>query len=311
MANLKPLRCVVFGGGGFLGTNLCLALAGRVERLRAFDRRLSFPDAMREIEFFPGDFGDVGAVASAIEGCDTVFHLVGGSTPASANVDKISDLQSSVANTLHLLEACRAEGVRRVVFVSSGGTVYGIPERIPTPETAATDPITAYGISKLAVEKYLALYEHLYGLEYRVVRLANPYGPFQTAIRNQGVVCAFLRRALHGEALEVWGDGSVVRDYLYVDDVIKALEAVAVHEGPGRVFNIGSGEGLSLKQIIAAIESLLGKPVDVRWQQGRPIDVPRSILHIGRAADELGWQPGIGFGDGLERTAAWLRTAAL
>lgn len=306
-ADLSGLRCAVLGAGGFIGTNLCRALVGRVDTLRAFGRRQSFPDALRGCEWVPGDFADPTSLPPAIAGCDVVFHLVNATTPASANVDKVADLQANVASTLHLLEACRETGVRRVVFVSSGGTIYGVPETVPTPESSPTDPITAYGISKLAIEKYLGLYGYLHGLEYRVLRVANPFGPYQTALKNQGVIAAFLRRALAGKSIEMWGDGSVTRDYVYIDDVVDALVAAAVHQGDHRIFNVGSGEGRSLNDIAAAIEMLLGRPVPVERRAGRSVDVPVSILDTGLAARDLGWQAGTPFIEGLRRTIAWMQ----
>lgn len=307
MSGLSTMRCVVFGAGGFIGTNLCRSLAGKVDTLRAFGRRQSFPHALKGIDWIPGDFTDSSSLAAAVAGCDVVFHLVTSSTPASSNVDKIGDLQSNVVSTLHLLDACREERVRRVIFVSSGGTIYGVPERIPTPECAPLNPITAYGISKLAIEKYLALYEYLYGIEYRVLRVANPFGPFQTALRNQGVIASFLRRALDGKPIEMWGDGSITRDYIYIDDVVEALELAALHDGSSRIFNIGSGEGRNLHEIHAAIEQVLGQTIDILRFEGRKVDVPSSILDVGLAASDLGWKPRTNFLDGLKKTAVWKR----
>ena len=306
--DLSRLRCAVLGAGGFIGTNLCRALVGRVDSLRAFGRRQSFPEALRGCDWMPGDFADPTCLPAAVAGCDVVFHLVNATTPASANVDKVADLNANVASTLHLLDACRETGVRRVVFVSSGGTIYGIPDQVPTPETAPTNPITAYGISKLAIEKYLGLYEYLYGLEYRVLRVANPFGPYQTALKNQGVIAAFVRRALAGKPIEMWGDGSVTRDYVYIDDVVEALVLAATHQGPGRIFNIGSGEGRSLNDIAAAIDRLLGAAIPVDRRPGRPVDVPVSILDTALAASDLGWRPCTGFEEGLRDTIAWMKT---
>lgn len=306
--NLSRLRCAVLGAGGFIGTNLCRALVGRVDSLRAFGRRQSFPEAMRGCDWMPGDFADSTCLPAAVAGCDVVFHLVNATTPASANVDKVADLNANVASTLHLLDACRETGVRRVVFVSSGGTIYGIPDQVPTPETAPTNPITGYGISKLAIEKYLGLYGHLYGLEYRVLRVANPFGPYQTALKNQGVIAAFVRRALAGKPIEVWGDGSVTRDYVYIDDVVEALKLAATHDGPGRIFNIGSGEGRSLNDIVASISKLLAVKIPVDRRSGRPVDVPVSILDTTLAAKDLNWRPRTKFEEGLYSTISWMQS---
>jgi UDP-glucose 4-epimerase len=304
---LSQMRCVILGAGGFIGTNLCNALVGRVEHLRAFGRRHSFPEAMSGFDWIQGDFADTACLATAVAGCDVVFHLVNAHTPASSNMNKIDDINSNVVSTLKLLDACRETSVRRVVFVSSGGTIYGIPKHVPIPETAPTNPITAYGISKLAIEKYLALYEYLYGLEYRILRVSNPFGPYQTGLKNQGVIPAFIRRALTNQTIEIWGDGSIIRDYLYVDDVINALKDAAIHEGPGRIFNIGSGKGLSLNTIVDSIADHLGTEIKIDYHPGRNMDVPTNILDTKFSKAELKWSANTSFSDGLSKTIEWLK----
>lgn len=306
MISLRDKRCVVLGAGGFIGTNLCRRLASQAGLVRGFGRRLAFPDALQGVEWMTGDFADPTSVAAAISGCDTVFHLINATTPASANIDKLADLQANVASTLRLLDACREEGVKRIVFVSSGGTIYGIPKQIPTPETAPTSPITAYGISKLAIEKYLSLYEYLYGIEHRILRVANPYGPYQTALKHQGAVAAFMHQCVNGQPIRIWGDGNVVRDYIYVDDVVDALSLAATHTGPSRVFNVGSGEGRSLLEIISAIETVSGVTPSMQFSPSRAVDVPRSVLDTRLAASELNWTPATSFMDGMQRTWNWI-----
>src|SRR5882672_3671032 len=220
--------CVVLGGGGFIGTNLCRRLAASGHRVRAFGRRCLFPDDLDGVEWRQGDFTDARSVAAAIESVDIVFHLIHATMPQPANLDMAGDLQNNVVPSLALLDFCRKLAVKRVVFVSSGGTVYGCPQQIPTPETAPTTPICAYGISKLAIEKYLALYQYLHGLDYRVLRIANPFGPFQTGLKDQGVIAALIARGLSGRPMEIWGDGSLVRDFVFVDDVVDALRKAAL-----------------------------------------------------------------------------------
>jgi UDP-glucose 4-epimerase len=147
-----------------------------------------------------------------------------------------------------MLDVARASGVKRIVFSSSGGTVYGPPMTTPIPEDHPTNPSCSYGIVKLAIEKYLALYNNLCGLDYIVLRIANPYGERQRLVGGQGAVAAFLGRALRGEAIEIWGDGSVIRDYIYIGDVCDALIAAATCHSVQGVLSIGSGIGMMLKR---------------------------------------------------------------
>lgn len=296
---------IVLGGGGFIGTNLCRRLAASGLRVRAFGRRCLFPDELGGAEWYQGDFTDAGALAAAMQSFDTVIHLVNNTTPQGANLDMAGDVQKNVVPSLALFDLCRDLGVARLVFVSSGGTVYGLPQQIPTPETAPTDPITAYAISKLAVEKYLALYRHLHGLSFRVLRVANPFGPYQIPIKSQGVIAALVSRGLRGETIEIWGDGSVVRDFVFIDDVVDALIAAMRDDSSERMFNIGSGVGRSVRDVIASVETVLGKKLAVRWQHARPVDIPTSTLAIARAQRELGWQPKTKFEDGLAQTIEW------
>ena len=209
-----------------------------------------------------------------------------------------------------LLEQCRAARVRKVVFASSGGTVYGIPSVVPTPEGAGTAPISAYGINKLMIERYLELFRHLYGLDYHVLRIANPYGAGQSPFKRQGVVAAMLHRALSGFAIELWGTGEVTRDFIHVDDVSSAFMAAARYDGPHRTMNVGSGQGRSLKQLVADVRAVLRHPsLEVVRKGARAADVPVSILDTGLIRGETGWRPRVDWLDGLAGTAGWMRRA--
>lgn len=305
--NIKQPRpsCIVLGGGGFIGINLCRQLAAAGYPVRAFGRHCQFPNELQGAEWYQGDFTDRAGLAAAIENFDVVFHLIHSATPQAANLCMAEDVQRNVVSTLAMLEICRKLGVARVVFISSGGTVYGCAQQIPTPETAPTEPIAAYGISKLAIEKYLGLYEHLYGLDFRVLRVANPFGPFQLAAKSQGVVAALISRAVRKETIEIWGDGSVVRDFIFIDDVVDALIAAAIDRGGVRVFNIGSGRGRSLREVITVIEQLMGVALGITWKPARRVDVPVSILATDRAKEFLSWTPKTSFESGLEQTIKW------
>ena len=190
--------------------------------------------------------------------------------------------------------------------------MYGPCNRIPTPEDAPTNPITAYGVAKLAIEKYLGVYRHQRGLDYRVLRVANPYGPFQTTRKGQGVIAAVMASAIHGTPLTIWGDGRVVRDYVFVDDVIDSIEKAIAHTGDSRIFNIGSGHGRDVLEVVHTVEALTRKRLQLDFLPARPVDVPVSILDPSLAGHELDWQTRTSFEDGLAQTLDWsLRFEAL
>ncbi len=313
MSALAPRpRCLVLGGGGFLGGHIVEALQDEGLQVRIFDRVPRRATAARidaTTEWYEGDFGNRGDVAAALEDCDVAFHLVATTLPRSSNEDPIHDLESNLVPTVRFLAEAVECGVKKVVFASSGGTVYGIPQSVPIPESHSTKPLCSYGIHKLAIEQYLHLYHSLYGLRYCVLRLANPFGERQRSDASQGAVAVFLDQALRGDEITVWGDGCAVRDYVYVGDVARAFCLAATSEAAADVFNVGSGEGHSVNDLIAAIEVLLGRTVSRRYSKGRAFDVPVNVLDIGTAKTVLGWQPQVTFADGLERTLRWLQGA--
>jgi UDP-glucose 4-epimerase len=299
-------RVAVLGASGFIGSHLVDALLARGCHVRALCR--SFPGlicpevlAHPQLDHRQLDFNNPVGLQELLAGVEVCFHLISTTLPASSNLDPGHDVQTNLGSTIQLLEAARQVGVRRIVFTSSGGTVYGQPATIPIPEDHPNNPTCSYGITKLAIEKYLALYRTLYGLESVVLRVANPYGDRQRQAAAQGVIAVFLGRALRHEPIEIWGDGNVVRDYVYVGDVASALLSAADYQGYHHIFNIGSGHGLSLNQLIHAVEKELGRPVRANHQPGRGFDVPVNVLDISLAASELGWFPQVPFSEGLAR----------
>lgn len=306
------MKCLVLGGRGFLGSHLCEALLRAGHTIRVFDRpKLNEawpPDWGKEVEWVEGDFMNQADATKAVQGCEIIFHLISTTLPRSSNENPVYDLEGNVLTTLHLLETASQLGVRKIIFVSSGGTVYGVPQQIPIKESHPTDPICSYGITKLAVEKYLQLFHTLHGLDYCVLRLANPFGPRQRISTAQGAVTVFLDKALRGETIEIWGDGSVIRDYFYVSDAVAALIQAVSYQGEARIFNIGSGTGKSLNEILDAMDLLMGMQIKRRYMPGRNFDVPVNVLDNALAMQNLGWKPHVPFSEGLSKTLEWLRT---
>lgn len=308
-------KCLVLGGKGFIGSHLVDGLLAAGHAVRVLDRAdvppLSAPAAIPQVEWHDGDFTHEATVRQALDGCDVCFHLVSTTLPKSSNDDPLFDVESNVKGTVRLLNHAVSSGVKKVVFTSSGGTIYGIPQTIPIPETHPTDPISSYGITKLAIEKYLHLFSHLHKLDYTTLRISNPYGERQRTRASQGAIAIFLGRVLRGETIDIWGDGTTLRDYVYIGDVTEALMMAAAHSGPERLFNIGSGAGLSLNDVLDEIERATGLKSKRNYAPARGFDVPRSVLSIARAKTGLGWEPRTSFAAGLNRTVAWLRSKPL
>lgn len=300
--------CLILGGGGFIGSAVAEQLLAEGWTVRVFERpRVPVPRriaGMDRMEWVEGNFQDPADLAAALSGVDAVVHLVSTTLPKSSNEAPLHDVETNVLATLRLLALMVERGIRRIVFSSSGGTVYGIPRSIPIREDHPTQPEVSYGVTKLAIEKYLYLYSRLHGLQPVSLRIANPYGAGQRIETAQGAVTAFLHRALHGEPVEIWGDGSVTRDYLHVNDVAAAFSCALRYQGSHQVFNIGSGQGLSLNELVAALESQVGCRIERRYLPGRSFDVPVSILDNSLARIELKWAPAITLAEGLRMTAA-------
>lgn len=305
------MRVTIFGGGGFIGSAVTDRLLREGHSLRIFERPRVQPyrtfDPGEEVEWVTGDMLSTHDVTEALAGADAVIHLVSTTLPKSSNDDPIYDVQSNVVASLHLLDAMRAQRTGRIVFISSGGTVYGAPKYLPVDERHPTEPEVSYGITKLAIEKYLLMYGRLFGIRPVILRVANPFGARQRVETAQGAVAVFLRRAMRGLPIDIWGDGSVTRDFIYISDVADAFAKALDYAGDQAVFNISSGVGTSLNELIALLEDVLGISVTRRYLNGRPFDVPVNVLANDLARRALGWEPRVAMREGLARTVAWMR----
>lgn len=305
------MKCVIFGGGGFIGSAIVDRLLRDGHALRIFERPRVDPyrkfGANEQIEWVTGDFQSIHDTTDAMDGVNVVFHLVSTTLPKGSNDDPIYDVQTNLVATLQMLRAMETHKVPKIVFISSGGTVYGNPAYLPIDECHPTEPQVSYGIIKLAIEKYLLMYERLHGIKAIILRVANPFGERQRIETAQGAVSVFMHRALKGLPLNIWGDGSVTRDYLYISDVAEAFAKAASYSGGKCVFNVSSGCGTSLNELMDLLEEVLDRKITRRYLPGRPFDVSVSVLSNALAAQEIGWKPQVSLKDGLIRTAAWLR----
>jgi UDP-glucose 4-epimerase len=263
-----------------------------IQLAKNFDNKL-------EIQY--GDFQHLETVKQCTQGIDYVFHLISSTTPSSSNQDMCFDISTNLIPSLNLLESCVKNDVAKLIFFSSGGTVYGVPECVPISELHNTNPICSYGIQKLAIENYIYMYHILYGLKSAILRLSNPYGFGQGIQKKQGFIGTLIHRLKSGKEMEIWGDGTVVRDYIYIDDVIQASIKALNYESNFCILNIGSGIGLSIIDIIHQVENIIQEKLNVVYKASRSFDVPVNILDISRASSLLTWQPDIPISEGIRK----------
>lgn len=299
------MKVVVIGGTGFLGGATARRLAHLGHRVRAVGTRAA-PGHREGIHWVRGDARGQPAAERLVRGADAVVHAAWSSTPGESSRDPVADAEN-VTTTLRVIEACHRRGVGRLVFLSSGGTVYGVPARLPIHEEHRTAPIVPYGISKRTAELYMDVVGRRRGLDARIARVSNPYGPGQDPSRGVGVIAAFLGRASTGGAVEVFGDGSVVRDFIYVDDAVEAIARYTLRRSAPPLLNIGSGRGTSVREVLRLVERTTGRRLEVRRLPGRRFDVPRIVLDIRRARRVLRWRPKVTLAEGIARTWKWFK----
>ena len=230
-----------------------------------------------------------------------IYHLISTSLPGNSNNDVVLDAESNLIPTIRLLDCARKLKIKKIIFFSSGGTVYGQSSGAPVSENHPTKPLCAYGVHKLGIELYLGLYHEIFGLDYRVLRISNPFGEYQKDNKSQGVIPIFLQKIARNEEIEVWGDGRIVRDYVHVDDVMRAAVSMLSYFGNEKIFNVGSGKGSSLISIIKLLEDLLEKEAKVNFTASRLEDVKSNVLDISKIKSELGWTPNITLEEGIKR----------
>ena len=310
---------LILGGCGFLGRHVAalltrdeqrVVMAGRAPPPKSLIAELGERASWVNLDIGCADWD------SLLRDVSVVHHYAWGSVPGTAN-DPSADFKTNVEPTLRLLEALRQLAARGdappLVFASSGGTVYGKVRHVPTREDHTLAPINAYGAGKASAELYLGVYRAIHKLDCRIARLSNPFGAGQDLSKGQGAATTFVHRALADQPIHVWGDGEVVRDYIHVSDAAAGLVALACapRNDHSWIFNMGSGEGITLNGIISEVERYLNKTLRVIREQGRQIDVPISVLDNGLARHVLGWSPRLSFADGISRTLADLKHDAV
>lgn len=312
------MRVLVTGGAGFIGSTLVDRLLAERHEVTVVDDlsrgRLENLESARaagaRFGFHHMDVNDP-AIESVVVGArpEVVFHLAAQIDVRLSVEDPVHDAQVNVVGTVRLAEAARRAGVRRIVFTSSGGSIYGPVTELPVAESRPVDPLSPYAAGKIAGEIYLEMYSRLYGLEWAGVAPANVYGPRQDPHGEAGVVAIFSQRLLSGAPTRVFGDGGNTRDYVYVDDVVDAfVRAATVPAAAGLRFNVGTGVETSDRELHSLVAEAAGAPDDPEYAPARLGDVARSALDAARAGEVLGWSPQVAIAAGVARTVDYFRS---
>lgn len=296
------MKILVIGGTGFIGRHLCPFLANEhhvVIMARNHPAVENPPRNIANISYRQGDITNRDQVFAAMEGVDYVVNLSSTVIPSTSNLNPVFDVQTNLVGALNILDAAVEHKIKKLVFISSGGTVYGEGTGKPFKEDDPTNPICSYGVVKLAIEKYIQMYHHLYGLPYAILRVSNPYGPGQVSEKALGVVSIFTERIKNKEVIEIWGDGSVKRDFVFINDVVTAINCGIFSDRKGVVVNVGSGTPLSLVELVDEVSCALNVSPRVEYKSFRSFDVKTVCLDIERANLMLDWRPSYSLGEGL------------
>ena len=281
--------CLVIGRNGFIGSHVVDALASRGHDVSAFDRFGNVPIQFvaQGVRVISGDFLNVSDVRSAVAGHDVVLHLLSTTDPATSENDPTLDLRTNVAASIELFRACVDAGTSHVVFASTGGAIYGDQDKSLFDEDDLTLPVSPYAIGKLAIENYLRYFQRKHGLESTIFRISNPYGPRQNPRKRQGVIPIFLRKLAEGRPATILGDGSMIRDYLYVADLAEMIAEASTQRPRHQVYNLGSGQGVSLDDLVSTINEATGRELATVHEARPATFVDHVILDVRRFEAEF------------------------
>lgn len=299
------MRTCVIGGAGFIGRQLVRQLLASGRDVLVLGRRNARPQGLpTAADYAVCDYADRETLRQYIEPCAEIVDLAYATVPQTSFVDPVFDLQSNLPGSVGLLqEAAALKNLKRILMVSSGGTVYGPVSSLPITEETRTSPVSPYGITKLTIENYGLMFHRLHGLPVTIVRPANAYGAGQKPFTGQGFIATAIGNILKRESVTLFGQNGTIRDYLHVSDVASGILAALNSGGLGEIYNIGSGMGRNNREVLAIIEPharLAGYELGLNIAPERHFDVPANVLNYGRLLAATGWLPKVAFEDGIE-----------
>lgn len=303
-------HCCVIGGAGFIGEHL-VRLLNNGERLLTVVGRNPLPtrELPEGVRYVAGDCGDSYFLKGILQDVDEVIILAHTTVPQTSFEGPVQDILDNLPGAVKLFEASSVLGIKKLVFVSSGGTVYGNPLYLPISEGHPTNPISPYGITKLAIEKYAFMFHKIKKLPVICVRPANAYGTGQIPFTGQGFIATAMAAVLRGEEIDLYGENGTIRDYIHVTDVATGIAALLERGRVGECYNIGSGVGMSNRdvlQFIAPLATAAGLEVKVRVAAQRGYDVPANVLDCGKIKSETGWSETVAMDMGIRQTWEWI-----
>lgn len=304
--------CLIFGGNGFIGSHLVEGLVKEGYDVRVFDNfksgMMNLDTMIDKIEIIKGDFFNETDVYNALKDVDYVFHYISTTIPATSTKDPIYDIESNIIGSVKMFQNAVKNNIKKIIFPSSGGTIYGEITDIRIRETDPVNPVNPYAISKLAIEKYLYYFNYAYGLDYTIFRYSNPYGEGQNPLGSQGVIPIFLNKIKHGEQPVIYGDGNMIRDYIYIKDAVDATITTLEKKTNEKIFNVGSGEGTSLNELIDIISQVVGEKIIPKYVKQPSHYIQKIVLDISRIEKEVGWTPTTNLEEGIRKTWQWIGT---
>jgi UDP-glucose 4-epimerase len=297
------MKVCVIGGGGFIGQWVVRRLLARGDSVIVVGRSQRPPGLPAEIDYVVAEYGTDKVLGELMERVESIIHLAYATVPSTSFSDPIFDLMANVPSSVALFQQAAKVGIKRLVLVSSGGTVYGDAETLPIREDAPTNPISPYGITKLTIERYAHMYHTLMGLPVVTMRPGNAYGVRCEGRPGGGFVTAAVKSAVSGAPLHIFGDGSAIRDYIHVSDVAAGIVAGLVDGVPGDIYNIGTGVGLSNIDIVRLVRTVLGlkqDQIEIQYEPFRGFDVAANVLDSSQLAEVSDWKPTVSIKAGIE-----------